>query len=262
MNKVFYKVTLLLSVFGLLSACQPASETKVVPDNHQAKTALDWSGVYQGTLPCASCPGIKTLITIDKAGQFLKQAHYINTQGEYIERGQIQWQDDGTVIHLMGDDVDAVNYYKVVENALLHLNADKQVIGGDMAEFYRLEKITITLQNTNWQLTDVVNVAFKSEVLSRVTMNFDNQGRLNGRAPCNQFFADYQTSADSLLLERVGSTKMACSYMHEEQQFFNALGQVAGYEIHLNELILKDADKQPLLRFMAKVDKNLTKSKD
>ncbi|MFV0544386.1 MAG: META domain-containing protein [Marinicella pacifica] len=245
----------------LLTACKPAQEKSVLPDGHNARNALDWAGVYQGTLPCASCPSIKTLITLRPNGEFIKQQHYINTQGSYVEQGQFEWQEDGAVIHLLGDDVGAVNYYKVVENALLHLNADKQVISGDMAEFYRLEKTNMTLQQTDWQLTEVMNVAFKDEVLARVSMQFDDQ-RLNGKAPCNRFFAEYQTSEGTLALERVGSTKMACEYMHEEQQFFDILAQVKSYDIELNELILKDADDQPLLRFRAKVDENGAQSKD
>ncbi len=250
------KLVFTLFCIALLTACQqtPSTEAPPVIDGHTSQNALDWAGVYQGTLPCASCPGIKTLITLHPNGEFIKQEHYINTQGSYIERGQFEWQDDGTVIHLKGDDVGAVNYYKVVENALLHLNADKQVISGEMADFYRLEKTNMTLQQTDWQLTEVVNVAYKDDVLERVSMRFDDQGRLNGKAPCNRFFADYQTSEGTLELERVGSTKMACEYMHEEQQFFAALAEVKSFDIELNELILKDADKQPLLRFRAKVD--------
>ncbi len=253
MNKRGIEITLLIAVFFLLMACQPTVKKDTVPDHHTAKTSLDWAGVYQGTLPCASCPGIKTLITINQNGEFIKQEHYIDTQGSYIERGQIEWQADGTVIHLKGDDVEAVNYYKVVENALLHLNADQQVIGGEMAELYRLEKITMTLQQTDWQLTEVVNSAFKNDVLSRVSMNFDDQGRLSGQAPCNRFFADYALSNDSLSLDKIGATKMACPFLKEEQVFFTQLAKVDNFEIKQNILLLKQGD-EVLLSFKAAIE--------
>lgn len=250
MNKRSIEITLLAVVFLLLMACQPAVKKDTVPDHHSAKTSLDWAGVYQGTLPCASCPGIKTLITLNPDGEFIKEEHYINTQGSYVEKGQFEWQPDGTVIHLKGDDVEAVNYYKVVENALLHLNADEQVIGGEMAELYRLEKITMTLQQTDWQLTEVVNSAFKNDVLSRVSMNFDDQGRLSGQAPCNRFFADYTASDNSVHLDKIGATKMACPFLKEEQVFFTQLAKVDNYEIKQTSLLLKKGD-EVLLTFNA-----------
>jgi len=251
-NRVFIICGLLI----ILTACQPpVSQAPAISDGHHARTSLDWAGVYQGTLPCASCPGIKTLITINPSGEFIKQEHYINTQGSYIERGQIQWQDDGTIIHLTGDDVGSVNYYKVVENALVHLNADKQVIGGDMAEFYRLEKTTMTLENNSWQLTEAVDKSFKAEALNQVSLTFTEQGRLTGQAPCNRFFADYQQSENTLTIGTIGSTKMACEYLKVEQAFFTQLAKVDNYEIKQTILLLKQGE-EVLLSFKATFEPN------
>lgn len=33
-------------------------------DMHTSETSLDWAGVYEGTLPCADCEGIHTLIEL------------------------------------------------------------------------------------------------------------------------------------------------------------------------------------------------------
>ena len=41
-------------------------ETAQVPDMHNAETSLDYWGVYEGTLPAASSPGIKTTLTLNK----------------------------------------------------------------------------------------------------------------------------------------------------------------------------------------------------
>ncbi|MDE0535713.1 copper resistance protein NlpE [Tenacibaculum sp. L6] len=34
-------------------------------DEHNAKNSLDWAGIYEGTLPCASCPGINTTLKLN-----------------------------------------------------------------------------------------------------------------------------------------------------------------------------------------------------
>ena len=41
-------------------------ETAQVPDMHNAETSLDYWGVYEGTLPAASSPGIKTTLNLGK----------------------------------------------------------------------------------------------------------------------------------------------------------------------------------------------------
>ena len=45
-------------------------ETAQVPDMHNAETSLDYWGVYEGTLPAASSPGIKTTLTLNKDKTF------------------------------------------------------------------------------------------------------------------------------------------------------------------------------------------------
>ncbi|MDE5451088.1 copper resistance protein NlpE N-terminal domain-containing protein, partial [Elizabethkingia meningoseptica] len=35
-----------------------------IDDSHNAQNSLDWAGTYEGTVPCADCPGIKTTITL------------------------------------------------------------------------------------------------------------------------------------------------------------------------------------------------------
>lgn len=53
-------------------------------------------------------------------------------------------------------------------------------------------------------------------------------GRLNGSAGCNSYFADYQLENSQLIVERVGSTKMTCGepgVMEQETAYLNLLQQ-------------------------------------
>ena len=60
-----------------------ASVAPVTDDGHNAQNSLDWAGTYEGTLPCADCPGIKTTIT-------LKDDNTYTISEEYLERKQKQ----------------------------------------------------------------------------------------------------------------------------------------------------------------------------
>ncbi len=47
------------------------------------------AGTYEGTLPCADCPGLQTLITINSDGTF-------HMEETYLERSQSPTVTDGT----------------------------------------------------------------------------------------------------------------------------------------------------------------------
>ena len=71
-------------------------ETAQVPDMHNAETSLDYWGVYEGTLPAASSPGIKTTLTLNKDKTFTLRSEYIdekdgifNDKGTYTLDGNI-----------------------------------------------------------------------------------------------------------------------------------------------------------------------------
>lgn len=55
----------------------PTQET-APPDGHSSRTSLDWAGRYSGVLPCASCPGIETVVTLNNDGTFERSMLYID----------------------------------------------------------------------------------------------------------------------------------------------------------------------------------------
>jgi heat shock protein HslJ len=68
---------------------------------------------------------------------------------------------------------------------------------------------------------------------SRITLNFDAEGRVSGRASCNRYTAGYQQQGDLLSFTSAAATKMACaeSLMNQEQKFFRILGAVSRFTI-------------------------------
>ena len=102
-------------------------ETAQVPDMHNAETSLDYWGVYEGTLPAASSPGIKTTLTLNKDKTF-------TLRSEYIDEKDGIFNDKGTYT-LDGNILTAKQ-----EGQLKMLDQQKQPVTGDLAKFYILKQ--------------------------------------------------------------------------------------------------------------------------
>lgn len=136
-----------LMVIGLTSCKKQensSEETQVSTEfvnEHTAQKSLDWAGEYQGILPCADCEGIKTTIVLNSDEIFnLKQEYFDGDDSDAIEvNGYFSWDETGFIITLEGDE-SIRRSYRVVENALIHLDNEKNKIRGELAESYRLTK--------------------------------------------------------------------------------------------------------------------------
>lgn len=118
------------------TAQQPAAATG---DN--AQNALDWSGTYEATLPCADCPGIKTVLTLNKDQTFLRSEQYLKNHTEETtteDKGRFEWNKNGNVIHLKGKTTDLL--LKVGENRLFALDKRGEEIGGSHKDDYIFTK--------------------------------------------------------------------------------------------------------------------------
>lgn len=105
---------------------------------HNAETSLDYWGVYEGTLPAASSPGIKTTLTLNKDKTFTLRSEYIDEKdGIFNDKGT--YTLDGNVLTARQEGGD-ITYYKVEEGQLKMLDQQKQPITGDLAKFYILKQ--------------------------------------------------------------------------------------------------------------------------
>lgn len=113
-------------------------ETVQVPDMHTAENALDYWGVYEGTLPAASCPGIKTVLTLNRDNTFDLHSEYIGEKdGVFDEKGTYTLKGSLLTARLKDGQI---YYYKVEEGRIRLLNADKEAITGDLADNYILKQ--------------------------------------------------------------------------------------------------------------------------
>ena len=80
----------------------------------------------------------------------------------------------------------------------------------------------IAIEGTVWKLVSYNQQPILAE--SEITAEF-TEGRVNGSAGCNLYFADYQLDNPELNIETIGSTKKACpnDLMEQETTYLNFL---------------------------------------
>ena len=139
---------LILAAAALLAACGGNTQKKAAaggaetvaeaPDMHTAETSLDYQGTYTGTFPAADCPGIDTRLVLKKDGTCDLHMKYLERDSEFEDKGG--YSVKGNLLTLTPENGEGIEYYKVEENRLRRLDADKQPITGPLAENYVLKK--------------------------------------------------------------------------------------------------------------------------
>ncbi|TVQ14506.1 MAG: copper resistance protein NlpE [Bacteroidetes bacterium] len=131
---------LLSCTFGNTHRNKEQLSQEIPPDKSNARNSLDYLGTYFGVLPCADCEGISTTIQLLPDQNYVLSYLYKGKEPRnfFEQRGTWSWEDDNTTITL--DNREKPNQYKVVENALIHLDKNGKIITGELAEHYRLKK--------------------------------------------------------------------------------------------------------------------------
>lgn len=147
MNKSLCCIAL-LALFTTACSEAPKEETAVdtaqvqtdaattVPVGDTSQNSLDWAGSYEGVLPCASCEGIQTLITLQADNRFVQETVYLGKDEKILKlTGKAAWDEKGQKITLEDG-----TQYLVGENQLIMLDTEGQRITGDLAANYVLKK--------------------------------------------------------------------------------------------------------------------------
>jgi heat shock protein HslJ len=104
------------------------------------------------------------------------------------------------------------------------------------------------LEGTSWQVTEINGQKVPTKL--GVTVNFEADGKVGGKAPCNSYFADYDQRGEQLTFSMIGSTEMACldeGVMELETDFFQCLGQVHSFKLESETLILQGEGGESLM---------------
>jgi len=110
----------------------------ITNDGHNSQNSLDWAGTYEGTLPCADCPGITTTITLKDDNTYTMTEEYVDKKTKAEDKGKFEWDKSGGKISLVSKD--GKRQYIVGENQLIHLDMDGKEITGPNKDLYILKK--------------------------------------------------------------------------------------------------------------------------
>ena len=146
MKQIFAFIFVVVVLFGCSVSPKHSSkhspndpEEVQITDHHTSQNSLSYHGTYQGTVPCASCEGIQTVIILGENDYKLETVYLGKDSTVYKEAGTYSWNADGQVITLAGIE-NGPNQYFVGENYLIQLDMDGNKITGDLAGNYILVK--------------------------------------------------------------------------------------------------------------------------
>lgn len=127
-------ITILITSLLIVIGCRIDKGSPVI-DTHDSLGVVDWQGTYFGVMPCASCPGINTLLTLNSDGTYEKTIEYIESNDMPITTKGTFERDDSREVLILGD-----SSYKVGENQLTLLDQNLKKIEGELSENYILIK--------------------------------------------------------------------------------------------------------------------------
>ncbi len=89
---------------AIASDVQTNSST-AIPAGDTTENSVDWNGTYTGTLPCASCPGIETTLTLNSDKTYeIKEVYQEEKDGKFDEKGSFLFDASGSFITLQEKD--------------------------------------------------------------------------------------------------------------------------------------------------------------
>jgi putative lipoprotein len=108
----------------------------------------------------------------------------------------------------------------------------------------------VELTGSTWVAEDIDGKGVIDNAQS--TLVFGTDGRVSGRAACNQYGGKVTLNGASMIVDQVFSTKMACAaeaLMDQETRFLEALQATRSYRMEGTKLVLLDGSGTPRLRF-------------
>lgn len=242
----------------LCTACR-APQQATVDTTHNSSNSLDREGVYTGTLPCADCAGIQTVLYLHGDKSFVLQYQYKDQSDTvFTSKGTFTWSEKGGKITLnhQGNYAGSVQYV-VGENFISQTDMAGNRITGKLEEQYRLQKIVPSLTATYWKLTMLygkpVVLSGKASPKEAYLLFKAEENRVTGYGGCNTFSGHYIiTDGNRIRFEKMISTMMACPEQPDtESLLMQVLNTADNFVLSGNILTLNKARMAPLARFEA-----------
>lgn len=114
------------------------ADTTVVGENVDLTTV---AGTYEGTLPAADCPGIKTVLTINADSTYELKQDYIERKDGHDEASGVLQVLNGNVLMLVRPSSGEHTFYKVKDSkSIVMTDSLGNEAEGEMAKLYVLTK--------------------------------------------------------------------------------------------------------------------------
>lgn len=232
-----------------------SSQTEAVDISHNSKNYLDWSGTYYGVLPCNDCQGLETKLSFSLSGKFtLIESHIGKASGNKMSGGVMGWNEQGSIVRLMGLKEDSdYHQYLIEENQLIKLAGTGERFVGEDANKYILIKTQNdpSLEANDWRLKELKT--YKGATIEERTPTLkvvQSTGQFSAYSSCNNLSgAVHILTGDKIRFSQIAMTRMACPDANLEQMYINALENVSSYRLANGQLILGMPDYPDLMLF-------------
>lgn len=141
MKKLILAMALVVAL--LSTACSGGGNTAPAPREAAAPTTdTAYCGTYQGTLPAADCPGIKTVLTIAADSTYTLSSQYIDRQAQpVVTSGVYHLKQGGKLIELVTPSSGEKTYYKIKDTKSIVMTDSAGIEPqGPTAKFYVLKR--------------------------------------------------------------------------------------------------------------------------
>lgn len=243
-----------------LTSCSTTPKS-TLPDGHNAKTSLDYPGIYLGVLPCADCNGIKTRIYLNKDNTYVMQQDYLGKTGTSIlEDGTYAFDESGNIVTLKpkSKNGQALKLF-ISENYISMLNQDGSKITTSLKDHYILTKDYNDILNKKWQLKELYGKAFEAQKTTKKEgyLSLDEKTSMySGNAGCNQMKGGFTVEPGNKISFNQGiATMMACQNMEDETTFGKVLKDTKYFDVQLDKLLLQNSKHETIAIFKVPVSK-------
>lgn len=133
--------TLMISCNGKKVETNNANNDSVTVATTENVDLKALAGTYEGTLPAADCPGIKTVLTLNADSTYQLQQDYIDRKDGHDEASGVLKVTNGNVIVLVRPSSGELTYYKVKDdNRIIMTDSLGNEPEADTAQAYVLTK--------------------------------------------------------------------------------------------------------------------------
>jgi heat shock protein HslJ len=220
-----------------------------------ATVVFDWVGTYKGTIPCADCQGVQIVLQLHKDNTYKQITKFVGKGDEvFTEEGSFLWKKEGAYIVLLPTNHPLDSCFGLLaKDKLTILDNNGKRIGGANAAFYILTKDNMLITGKYWQLVELNGKPLPEPKGNKEPFIYlgPTNNSFNAHGGCNTLMGTYELGANNHLgFAGLVSTMMACPAMDTEEAIKLALESTDHFVLRDDYLILENALKQPLAKFI------------